>query len=190
MPVFAREILHGGAHTLGFLLGASGLGALAGSLYLASRRTVAGLGKVIALSSVLFGGSLIAFGMSRNLWVSLLLMLGVGFGMLVQMAASNTIMQTIVEDDKRGRVMSFYAMAFLGMAPFGSLLAGHLAGRIGAPHTLLMGGIGCLVGAGLFVRQLPRLHQIIHPIYVSKGILPQVATGLRDTVNLLVPPEE
>lgn len=190
MPVFAKEILHGGPLTLGFLMGASGLGALVGALYLASRKTVVGLGKLITLSTLLFGGSLIAFGMSRTIWVSLLLMLGVGFGMLVQMAASNTIMQTIVEDDKRGRVMSFYAMAFMGMAPFGSLLAGGLASRIGAPQTLLMGGVGCLVGAGLFARQLPRLRELIRPIYVSKGILPEVATGIRETVTLLVPPEE
>lgn len=179
MPVFAREILHGGPLTLGFLMGASGLGALGGALYLASRTTVVGLGKLITLSTVLFGGSLIAFGMSRSLWMSLVLMLGVGFGMLVQMAASNTIMQTIVEDDKRGRVMSLYAMAFMGMVPFGSLLAGSLANRVGAPQTLLMGGVGCLVGAGLFARQLPRLRKIIRPIYISKGILPEVATGLR-----------
>ncbi len=190
MPVFAREILHGGAHTLGFLMAASGLGALIGSLYLASRKTVLGLGRVITFATGLFGCSLIAFGFSRILWVSLLLMLGVGFGMLVQMAASNTIIQTIVEEDKRGRVMSFYAMAFMGMAPFGSLLAGNLASRVGAPQTLWVGGAGCLVGAFLFARQLPRLREIIYPIYMKKGILPEVATGIQAAVNLLVPPEE
>ena len=190
MPVFAREILHGGATTLGFLMGASGLGSLAGALYLASRKTVVGLARLITLATAMFGGSLIAFAMSRVLWLSLLLMLLVGFGMLLQLAASNTIIQTIVAEDKRGRVMSFYAMAFMGVAPFGSLLAGSLAGRIGAPQTLLIGGCGCVVGALLFARELPRLRAIIRPIYVSKGILPEVAQGLQATVNLLVPPEE
>ena len=190
MPVFAREILHGGAHTLGFLMGASGLGALIGALYLAARKTVIGLGRLITFATVLFGAGLIAFGFSRWWWLSLGLMLLVGFGMLVQMAASNTIIQTIVDENKRGRVMSFYAMAFMGMAPFGSLLAGHLASRIGAPRTLLIGGVGCLLGALVFARQLPRLRRIIRPIYAQKGILPQVATGIQAATNLLVPPEE
>ena len=134
--------------------------------------------------------SLIVFSFSQVLWASLLLMLGVGFGMLVQMAASNTVIQTIVDEDKRGRVMSFYAMAFMGMAPFGSLLAGGLASRIGAPRTFLIGGVGCLAGALLFARQLPRLREIIRPIYVRKGILPEVATGLQAAENLLSPPKE
>ena len=179
MPVFAREILHGGPHTFGFLMAASGLGALVGAIYLASRKTVLGFGKMITLATGLFGCGLIVFACSRILWVSLLLMLGVGFGMLVSMAASNTIIQTIVEEDKRGRVMSFFAMAFMGMMPFGSLLAGSLASRVGAPNTLLIGGTGCLMGAFLFARQLPRLREIMRPIYIRKGILPEVATGTR-----------
>ena len=190
MPVFARDILHGGPHTFGFLMAASGLGALVGAIYLASRRSVLGLGRVITLATSLFGCSLISFALSRVLWVSFLLMLGVGCGMLVQMAASNTILQTLVDEDKRGRIMSFYAMAFMGMMPFGSLLAGGLASRLGAPTTLLIGGAACLVGAFVFSRQLPRLRAIIRPLYVKKGILPEVATGIQAAVNLLVPPEE
>ncbi len=190
MPVFAREVLHGGAHTLGFLTAASGLGALAGALYLASRKSILGLGRIITLATGLFGVSLIAFGMSRNLWVSLLLMLGVGFGMLVQMASGNTILQTIVDEDKRGRVMSFYAMAFMGMAPFGSLLAGGLAGSLGAPKTLLISGVGCLAAALMFARQLPGLREATRPIYIKKGIIPQMASGIQTAVNLLTPPEE
>ncbi len=178
MPVFARDILHGGPHTFGFLMGASGIGALAGAIYLASRRSVLGLGRVIVLATVGFGCGLVAFAYSRWLWLSLLLMLVVGCGMLVQMAASNTILQTIVDEDKRGRVMSFYAMAFMGMAPFGSLLAGGLPSRRGAPQTLLLCGVGCLAGAGLFARQLPQLRELVHPIYVRKGILPEVTAGL------------
>ena len=145
---------------------------------------------MIPLATGLFGFGLMAFSLSRTLWVSLLCIFGVGLGMLVQMAAGNTILQTIVEEDKRGRVMSLFAMAFMGMAPFGSLLAGSLATRIGASHTLLIGGAGCLLGALLFARQLPRLRAIIRPIYVSKGILPEVATGIQAAANPLVPTEE
>ena len=129
MPIFAAQRLQGGPHTLGFLMGAVGVGALVSALSLAARRTVLGLGRMIPLSTVAFGGGLIFFGMSRNLWVSLLLMLVCGFGLMQQMAASNTIIQTIVEEGKRGRVMSFYTVAFMGMAPFGSLLAGAWLAR-------------------------------------------------------------
>lgn len=184
MPVFAREILHGGPHTYGFLMGASGLGALAGGLYLASRKSVLGLGRVIMLATGCFGLGLVAFGYSRILWVSLALMLLVGFGMLVQLAAGNTVLQTIVEDDKRGRVMSLYAMAFMGMAPFGSLLAGAFASRVGAPQTLLVGGLACVGGAVAFARALPRLRETIRPIYVKKGIMAEVAVGLRTAAQL------
>ena len=190
MPVFAREILHGGAHTYGFLVGASGLGALAGAIYLASRKTVLGLGRVITLATALFGGSVIAFAWSRVLWLSLVFMFSIGFGMLTSLAGSNTIMQTIVDEDKRGRVMSFFAMAFMGMMPFGSLLAGGLASRVGAPNTLVLGGGTCVIGALLFARELPRLREIMRPIYVRKGILPEVAVGLQAAVNLTAPPEE
>src|SRR5208282_2755260 len=137
MPVFAGTILHGGPHTLGFLMGAVGVGALISALSLAARKTVLGLGKMIPISTAAFGAGLIFFGMSRTLWLSLLLMLVCGFGLMQQMAASNTIIQTIVEESKRGRVMSFYTVAFVDMAPFGSLLAGSLAHAIGAPRTVM-----------------------------------------------------
>ena len=125
MPIFAAKVLKGGPHTLGFLMGAMGVGALVSAVSLAVRRTVLGLGRMIPLSAGAFGIGLIFFGMSRNLWMSLALMLVCGFGLMQQMAASNTIIQTIVEESKRGRVMSFYTMAFVGMAPFGSLLGGQ-----------------------------------------------------------------
>ncbi|HET6347170.1 MAG TPA: MFS transporter, partial [Myxococcota bacterium] len=144
MPVFASKILHGGSHTLGFLMAATGLGALAGAVFLANRRSVLGLGKIIPLMAGLFGAGLIGFSLSRTLWLSIPLLFVTGLGFMVQMAASNTLLQTLVEDDKRGRVMSFYTMAFMGTAPFGSLLAGSLAAHIGAPYTLLLGGVGCI----------------------------------------------
>ena len=160
MPVFAERILGGGPHTLGFLMGASGLGALSGAMYLAARQSVLGLEKVITLAAMLFGAGLIAFALSRVLWLSLSLMVLTGFGMMVQMASSNTVLQTRVDDDKRGRVMSLYTMAFMGTVPFGSLFAGSVASRIGAPNTLMIGGIVCILGAGLFSRQLASFRKV------------------------------
>ncbi len=190
MPIFAAQVLHGGAHTLGFLMGASGVGALAGAVFLAARRSVLGLGRIVPISAATFGAGLICFGFSRVLWLSLLLMLFVGGAMMVQMAASNTILQTIVEDDKRGRVMSFYSMAFLGMAPFGSLLAGTLATKIGAPRTVMLTGSVCIAGAALFAFCLPAIRHAIRPIYAGLGILPEVAAGLQTANALQTPPEE
>jgi MFS family permease len=174
MPVFATDVLGGGANTLGFLMAASGVGALAGALYLASRPSVRGLGYVILASVALFGASLIGFGLSRWAPLSMVALLGAGLGMMVQMASSNTILQTIVDDDKRGRVMSFYTMAFMGMVPFGSLLAGLLASRIGAPRTVMLGGLACLLAAAAFARALPGLRAQVRPIYVRLGIVPEV----------------
>src|SRR4051794_3056267 len=184
MPVFAARVLHGGPHTLGYLMGAIGVGALAGALMLAARKSVLGLGRVIPLSAAIFGGALIAFGFSHMVWLSMVLLLAAGFGMMRQMAASNTLLQTIVEDEKRGRVMSFYAMAFAGMSPFGSLLAGVLAGKFGAPATVVASGIFCLIGAGLFARQLPRLREVIRPIYIQLGVLPEMASGIESASEL------
>src|SRR4051812_16965054 len=150
MPMFAGSILRGGAHTLGFLMAASGVGALAGAITLAARRTVIGLGRVIPIATTAFGAGLIAFSASRIFWLSMLLLVITGYGMMQQMAASNTILQTIVPDDKRGRVMSFYSIAFQGIAPFGSLFAGMIANRVGPPLTLAIGGALCLVAAGWF----------------------------------------
>ncbi len=150
MPIFARDIFHGGPHTLGFLIAMSGIGALIGALYLASRKNVLGLNKIIAITSALFGAGVMVFSFSRVLWFSMLVSLINGFGMMVQMASSNIVLQSIVEEDKRGRVMSLFTMSFLGMAPFGSLLAGGLAGKIGAPRTLLLSGFCCVVGASIY----------------------------------------
>ena len=184
MPVFAAKVMHGGPHTLGYLMAAIGVGALAGALLLAARRTVLGLGRVIPLSAAIFGGALVGFGASHVFWLSLVLLLVAGFGMMRQMAASNTLLQTIVDDAKRGRVMSFYAMAFAGMSPFGSLLAGVLAGRFGSPATVIASGILCTIGAALFARQLPRLREVIHPIYIQLGVLPEVASGIESASEL------
>lgn len=180
MPVFATHVLHGNAGTLGNLMAVTGIGALIGAVALASRRSVLGLGKIIPISAGLFGAALIGFSFSRLLWFSMCLLVVTGFGMMRHLAASNTILQTILEEEKRGRVMSFYAMAFQGMAPFGSLIAGALAEKIGAPETVMMSGAVCLAGALMFARALPRLRRFIRPIYIERGILPEVATGIRD----------
>jgi MFS family permease len=177
MPVVAVDILHGGAHTLGFLVGMSGVGALASAIGLALRKTVIGLGKRIAISAGLFGVGLVFLGISKSLTISLLLMTITGFGMMQQMAASNTILQTIAADDKRGRVMSFYTLAILGMNPIGSLLAGAVAARIGVPATMIGAGTICLAGALWFYWKLPEIRAVIRPIYRELGILPEVAEG-------------
>jgi MFS family permease len=170
-------------------MAASGVGALSGAIFLASRKTVLGLGKFIPLMACAFGAGLIAFSFSRALWLSLLLMVVTGLGFMVQMAASNTVLQTIVDEDKRGRVMSFYTMAFMGTAPFGSLLAGSVAEKLGAPHTLMLGGLGCILGALWFAKSLPALRRDVRPIYVRIGILPEVASGIQNTSEMTVPPE-
>jgi MFS family permease len=186
MPIFAGKVLDGGPHTLGFLMGAVGLGAVVSAVSLAVRKTVLGLGRMIPLSAGAFGVGLILFGLSRNLWLSLALMLVCGFGLMQQMAASNTIIQTIVEENKRGRVMSYYTMSFVGMAPFGSLLAGSLAHVIGAPRTVMISGASCIVGALWFARRLRLIRSLIRPIYRDLGILPPVdtpvATIIQDSV--------
>ncbi len=188
MPAVASEVLHGGPHTLGFLMAASGLGALAGALYLAARRSVLGLGRVIGLSAGFFGIGLVAFSRSHVFWLSMLLMVPTGMSMMVQMAASNTVLQTIVDEDKRGRVMSFYAMAFFGTTPFGSLLAGAVADRFGAPAAILIGGVACVLGALAFFRTLPALRRATRPIYVRLGILPDNAGEVHSQIT--GPPEE
>ena len=190
MPIFATQYLNGGAHTLGFLMGASGCGALFGAVVLAARKSVVGLGRVIAIAAALFGGGLVAFSFSRILWLSLPLMFITGFGMITTMAASNTILQTISPDDKRGRVMSFYTISLVGMAPFGSLLAGTVAGGFSAPIALLVGGSAVVVGAALFAGNLRRLRALVHPIYVGLGIIPEIATGIQVASALSTPPED
>jgi MFS family permease len=171
MPIFAKDILHGGPQTLGFLMAASGAGAAIGAIYLASRRSVLGLGRIIAIASGIFGIGLISFSLSYVLWFSLFLQLLMGFGMMVHLASSNTLLQIMVDDDKRGRVMSLYSMALMGMAPFGSLAGGTLAARIGAPHTLIVGGALCILGSFMFAKQLPLIRKLVRPIYLRKGII-------------------
>jgi MFS family permease len=171
MPAIAASVLHGGPHTLGYLMTAVGVGALGGAFYLASRRSVLGLGRVMVTATGTFGVGLIAFSFSRVLWLSLLLLPFVGAGMMVVMASTNTILQTIVEDDMRGRVMSFYTMAFLGTAPLGSLLAGFAADHIGPTRTVTLGGVACAVAAVVFAVRLPRLRVHVRPIYIERGIL-------------------
>ena len=172
MPIFAASILHGGPHTLGFLMAAAGLGALAAALSLAMRRSVLGLGRVIVWSGSFFGAGLIGLGLSQTLWLSIAVVALAGFGMMRHLASSNTILQTIVADDKRGRVMAYYSMAFQGIAPFGSLAAGALAAKIGAPRTIMIGGAACLCGALWFALRLPVLRRVLRPIYAELGILP------------------
>jgi MFS family permease len=172
MPIFAAQVLHGGPHTLGLLMGASGVGALISALSLAVRKTVLGLGRMIPIAALSFGTGLILFGLSRVLWLSMFMMLFTGFGMMQGMAASNTIIQTVVPEDRRGRVMSYYTMAFVGMAPFGSLLAGGLAHNLGAPHTVIITGTVVILGGLWFATRLKALRQEIRPIYQAMGILP------------------
>jgi len=171
MPVFAGSVLHGGAHTLGFLMGAAGAGALVSALSLVLRRSVRGLTRMIPIAAAVFGTGLVAFGFSHRLWLSLFILLFTGFGMMQGMTASNTIIQTLVPENKRGRVMSYYTAAFVGMAPFGSLLAGLLAHWIGAPRTVMLTGSCCVAGAAWFWARLPAIRQGMRPIYERLGIL-------------------
>ena len=161
MPLFAAEVLHGGANTLGFLTSAVGVGALIGTVTLTVKKNVDGLAPRIGLATALAGVASIAFGFSHLLWLSIVLLPFLGFGLMQQMAPSNTILQTIVHDEKRGRVMSFYGMAFLGMVPFGSLLAGFLASHIGAPRTMMLNGAVCVLASLLYARRLPAVQKVI-----------------------------
>jgi MFS family permease len=171
LPVFAREVHHGGAHTFGFLMGASGGGALVGTLVLARRPSVLGLGRVISRAPLLLGGGLILFALSSSLPLSLFALAMTGFGSMSLMSSGNTVLQTIVEEDKRGRVMSFFTMCFMGMTPFGSLLAGSLAGWIGARTTVLLGATTCVTAGVFFSRRLPHIREQIRPIYERLGII-------------------
>ncbi len=171
LPVFAGQLLHGGASTLGWLTGASGIGALISAISLAVRRSVVGLVSMLQISAAILGGALILFGLSHTLWVSLVLMVFAGFGLMQTASVSNTIIQSLVTDDKRARAMSYYTMAFFGAAPFGSLLAGALAHRMGAPFTVIATGAFCIAGALWFTFELPKLKASMHPIYVGMGLV-------------------
>jgi len=179
MPAFTAKQLHGGAYTLGWLMAAGGVGALAGGLYLASRETVVGLGRIILVGTFAFGAALIGFSLTSNVWLAAVLLALASAGFMTQMAATNTIIQTIVDERFRGRVMAFYTMAFFGSAPIGSLLGGMLADRLGAPRTILLGGVVCLFAAAWFAVQLPTLRALVRKIYIERGIIaaPDVDAG-------------
>ena len=198
MPIFAGHF--GGAKQgdtiLGLLMSSSGVGAIIASVYLASRKTVVGLGTVIAIAAAVFGLALIAFGCSSWLWLSMIILAFGGWGMVMTFASGNTVLQTLAEEDKRGRVMSFFTMAFIGMTPFGNLTAGWAARHLswgddplwgGASRTLMISGGVCMIGAGAFAYMLPRLRKIVHPIFRAKGILPEVAVGMNVGMQVTVP---
>ncbi|MDP2913220.1 MAG: MFS transporter [Candidatus Omnitrophota bacterium] len=178
MPVFARDILKCGPGTFGIMMASTGLGALAATIYLAMRKSVLGLSRLIPVFSSIFSIGIIVFSVSRALWFSLSALAVAGFGIMAHMASSNIILQTIVDDDKRGRVMSFYTMAFIGVAPFGSLFSGIMASKIGATNTLIAGGSICVIASLIFARKLPVIKKAIHPIYRKMGIIPEVVSGI------------
>jgi MFS family permease len=187
LPIFAGQVLHGGAYTLGWLTTASGVGALTSGISLAARKSVVGLTRMVQIAVAMLGAALILFGLSHTFWLSLVLMVFVGFGLMQCASVCNTIVQSLVAEDKRARVMSYYTMAFFGGAPFGSLLAGTLAHRIGAPHTVMFTGACCVVGSLWFTFELPKIRAIMRPIYEKMGLLPareiDPISGLRDAVH-------
>ena len=170
MPVFADKILHGGARGLGILMGATGVGALFGALTLAAKTGIKGLGRWVTITCATLGISLFLFSFSTSFWLSAALLLPCGYSMMLQMACSNTLIQTIVPDHLRGRVMSLYSMMFMGMAPFGAFFGGALANRIGAPMTVAVGGIACVLGAIWFGRALPELRIEARRLIVAQGL--------------------
>jgi MFS family permease len=183
MPIFAAQVLHGGPHTLGFLMGAVGVGSLVSALSLVVRRSVRGLLKVIPIGAAIFGAGLVAFGLSRTLWFSIPMMFVTGFGMMQGVTSSNTILQTLVDEKMRGRVMSYYTMAFVGMAPFGSLLAGALAHAIGAPRTVIISGVACILGSLWFWSRMPALRTDMRPIYQRLGIVPRTEVAIEEAAE-------
>ncbi len=177
LPIFAGESLHGGPHTLGWLTGASGVGALISGLSLAVRKSVTGLTQLIQRAAAILGVGLILFGLSHALWLSLLLMLFVGFGLMQGLAASNTVIQTLVPENVRARLMSYYTMAFFGAVPFGNLMAGALAHRIGAPYTVMLSGACCLAASLWFTFELPKVTAMITPVYQEMGLFSETASA-------------
>lgn len=190
MPVFVKETLHGGPGALGFLMACSGAGALTAALLLASRKSAAGLEKRIPVAGLVFGAGLISLSQARSLPLAAVCIAFASFGMISQMASSNTIIQTVVDDDKRGRVMAIYAMAFMGMAPFGSLMAGWIASRLGAPHTIMISGFMSMAGALVFFTRLGEIRAKVHPVYEKMRISQEVASGLQAAAALTAPPED
>jgi MFS family permease len=170
MPIFSDRILHGGARGLGLLMGATGIGAMIAALTLASKNGLKGLVGWVPISSASFGVTMILFSQSRRFWLSFALLIPLGFSMMLQMASSNTLIQSMVPDRLRGRVMSVYSMMFMGMAPFGALLAGVVAHRLGAPLTLTLGGLFCLMGSALFGVNMPELRNEARQLIVAQQI--------------------
>lgn len=190
LPIFAKQVFHGGADYLGYLMTGIGIGALIGALYVASRKNVVGLEKLLSMAGLIFGVSICFFALSRQLWLSLALLTFSGFGMFAQITCSNTILQSIVEDSKRGRIMSLYTMAFMGMAPLGSLYIGWAAHYFTAQNALLISGLVMILTSLLFIKNLNKLKNMIHPIYRQQGIMPEVAEGLKTAANLTNKPQE
>jgi len=170
LPAFAKDVLHGEAHTYGFLMSAGGIGALSATMYLASRKNAHGLIRVIPAAAAACGLGIAALALSRNLAISMLCLFITGFGIMIQIASSNTIIQTIVDEDKRGRIMSLYAMSLLGVMPFGSILAGSVADSIGVQSTLLLGAASCIAGASIFAVKLPMLCKLLRPVFANFDI--------------------
>ncbi len=189
MPVFAGHILHGSSLTYGFLVASSGFGSLAATIFLASRKSVLGLGRLIKIALFISGIGLLLFAYSRSVILSMAVLVPVGFGIILTMASCNTIVQTIVEEEKRGRVMSFYVMAFMGSAPIGSLMAGSVSSTIGVPLTVGISGLLCIIGGVIFALRLPHLRKLVRPVYRHMGIIKEVAIGLQTTDELRKPPE-
>jgi MFS family permease len=171
MPVFAKDIFHGGPDALGILMASVGAGALVGALYLAYKKTVRGLGKNLPMATALFGTGLVLFSLSETMWLSIIILMFTGLGMMVEITASNTMLQTISEDNMRGRVMSFYTIAFMGTVPLGNLFSGIFSDLIGATNTILIGGVACIIGAVIFATRLPALRKLVRPIYIKKEII-------------------
>jgi MFS family permease len=172
MPIFADQILNGGAKALGLMLSAAGIGSLAAALTLAARREPHGLGRIVAISVAAFGALLILFSLSRNLLFSCLLLVPMGYAVMLQMSGSNTLLQTMVDDRLRGRVMSFFSLSLMGMSPFGNLAAGVVANKLGAPWALAIGGSICIVGATVFGLRLPMLKRAAATLLPSQEITP------------------
>jgi MFS family permease len=189
LPVFATSVLQGGAYTFGFLMSAAGVGALCGALFLASRKTVLGLGRWITAMPATLGLAIVCLSFTRTVLPALIFVAIAGFAVMMQMASTNTVLQTIVDEDKRGRVMSLYTAAFMGMAPLGSLLAGYFGDLAGAPVTVRVAGVCCIGASLVFAVQFRTLRGLIRPIYRRMGILPEVATGIQQASQLTAPPE-
>jgi len=170
MPVFAKTILHGDSTTYGYLVSAISVGAIIGAIFLASRKSVRGLGKILSVAVALFGAAMLGFSRSTHLWLSVGLLIVTGIGSMSLMASCNTLIQTLVDDDKRGRVMSFYTISFVGLGPFGSLLVGAMAARFGAATAVSINGLGCLAAAFVFWLWLPRFLKLVHPALDKMGI--------------------